>query len=227
MSIENDEIESDEADSEQESVESDDGEPEGEPETESNTDYFQEDTRFNTKVREAGKFIEKLESDEEKMKAFHKQPPEVRNALRDKYGTDLFGEAEEIEQTFSKTEAKQIFQELLEEEKKNTEAPKAFDSFLEKTGYKKPEFDKKWGKTFLTIMKREISEGKDKMSATKAAIGELTMFHGFVPKKAVIEKELRERESVFPPAGGTRKASSEPKGRQLLGKSTSPTEWYK
>lgn len=223
MSIENDEIESDEIDSEEESVESD----ESDEDSESNVDYFQGNPRFATKVREAGKFIEKLPSDEEKLKAFNKQPPEVRNALRDKYGTDLFGEAEEIEQRFTKTEAKEIFQELLEEEKKNTEAPKAFDSFLEKTGYKKPEFDKKWGKTFLSIMKREISEGKDKMSATKAAIGELTMFHGFVPKKAVIEKELRERESVFPPAGGTRKASAEPKGRQFLGKATSPTDWYK
>ncbi len=226
MSIENDEIESDEIDSDEESVESDESESD-DSESESNVDYFQENPSFYTKVREAGKFIEKLPSDEEKMKAFNKQPPEVRNALRDKYGTDLFGEEEEVEQKFTKAEAKEIFQELLNEEKKNTEAPKAFDSFLEKTGWKKPEFDKKWGKTFLSIMKREISDGKDKMSATKAAIGELTMSHGFVPKKAVIEKELRERESVFPPAGNSRKEKAEPKGRQLLGKSTSPVDWYK
>jgi hypothetical protein len=195
-------------------------------------DYFSEEksNSFNTKVREAGKYIQGLGTEEEKKKAFGKQPVEVRNALREKFGTESFGAKEDVQSNISKQEMKNLVKEVMVESQENNSAPEAFNDFLKKSGYTREEFHENWGKEFLDIVEEETKSGKTRLKSMEYAVGQLTMKHGFVPKKAVVEEEFRNSQRNafgFPPAGESAKKKETKPVNNLFPKRVKPTEWYK
>lgn len=129
--------------------------------------------------------------DEDKREEIFNKFPALREELEEEYNkyaqpeddriTKLEKEIERLKEVNQKSESKKSKEEL--------------DNFIARSGFTQEEFNRQYGKIFLSSMRNHMSTGLNKSQALKSTIGDMVMTYGFVPRTPLEEAEERGRQS--------------------------------
>lgn len=148
-----------------------------------------------------------LTSDEDQHEEILNKYPIMRSEIETEYNDLIQPEDDRVGKLEKEIERLKQVNQKSEVQKSKEE----FDNFLSRSGFTTDEFNKQYGKVFISSVKNHMATGEKRSQALTSAIGELVMSHGFVPKTSIEEAEERGRQSagMVMPSGNARYVSPE------------------